>query len=123
VRPQLLRVLNSLAGQYSALGPPGSPPLWVNSVTRSLDQQKHLRRLGFTAHIPSAHCRGWAADIEMLWFERFGSREALAAVLLDRRDRGDLNVIDEGRVWHICPNPARLDSFGVGSVQPGIGTT
>lgn len=116
IRPEMLRVLNVLAEDFADQCPPGSPPLWVNSVTRSVEQQRHLRRLGFTAYIPSAHCRGWAADIEMLWLEQFGTRDTLAAVLLDRRDRGDLNVIDEGRIWHVSPSPARLHTFGV---QPG----
>ena len=121
IRPEMLRVLNVLSQDFADRCPPGAPQMWVNSITRSVDQQRHLRRLGFTAHIPSAHCRGWAADIEMLWLEKFGTRDALAAVLLGRRDRGELNVIDEGRIWHISPNPACLHAFGVESDRPFTG--
>ncbi len=122
IRPEMLEVLNALARDFADSCPPGAPAMWVNSITRSVDQQRHLRRLGFTAHIPSAHCRGWAADLEMLWLERFHTRDALAEVLLDRRDRGDLNVIDEGRIWHISPNPGRLHTFGVQSHRSYDGT-
>ena len=47
----------------------------------------------------------------MTWFERFGARDALAGLLLEYRDHGLLNVIDEGQAWHVCPNPDALRYF------------
>ena len=49
--------------------------------------------------------------------ERFGAADVLREVLLDYLDRGVLNVIDEGRAWHVCLNPAEVEryhSLGVG---------
>ena len=87
------------------LAPAGTPVIRVNSIVRTVEHQNHLKTLGFSALSPSAHCRGWAADIEVTWFERFGAAGALREVLLDYLDRGVLNVIDEGRAWHICLSP------------------
>ena len=56
--------------------PPGTPPLWVTSLTRSVGHQRHLRSLGYAALLPSAHCVGYAADVEMSWFRRFGADQA-----------------------------------------------
>jgi len=110
IRPEMVVVLNALAREFAAVAPARTPPLWVNSVMRSLQQQQHLRDLGYSALSPSAHCRGWAADIEMHWFARFDAQDALRGVLIGRRDRGELNVIDEGRAWHVCPNPEALQT-------------
>ena len=110
IRPEMVVVLNALAREFEAAAPARTPPLWVNSVTRSLQQQEHLRDLGYSALSPSAHCRGWAADLEMDWFARFDAQDALRGVLTGRRDRGELNVIDEGRAWHVCPNPEALQT-------------
>lgn len=111
VRPDMITVLNHIAGEFAAVAPAGTPKLHLNSVSRSMEQQRWLRSLGYSALIPSAHCRGWAADLEMNWFEVFGARDALASLLLEYRDHGLLNVIDEGQAWHICPNPEALRYF------------
>jgi hypothetical protein len=111
VRPAMLGLLNEVAAAARAATPPGTPPIRVTSVTRTVEHQQRLRSLGFSALLPSAHCRGWAADIEVAWFERFGAGDALRGVLLDYLDRGVLNVIDEGRAWHICLNPAEVERF------------
>ena len=74
-------------------------------MVRSVVHQRGYAPSGFTALLPSAHCQGWAADVELAWFERFGAREALREVLLEYADSGVLNVIDEGRAWHVCLAP------------------
>ena len=112
VRPALLGVLNEVAAVTRAAAPPGTPPIRVTSVTRTVEHQQRLMALGFSALLPSAHCRGWAADIEVAWFERFGADGALRDVLLDYLDRGVLNVIGEGRAWHVCLNPAEVGRYG-----------
>ena len=117
VRPAMLGVLNEVAGAVRAAAPDGTPAIRVTSVTRTVEHQQRLRALGFSALLPSAHCRGWAADIEVAWFERFGADGPLRAVLLDYLERGVLNVIDEGRAWHVCLNPdevGRYHALGVG---------
>lgn len=105
-RPEVVALLHSLALDFGRLAPVGTPPLWVNSLTRSVDYQLHLRSLGYSAVLPSAPCVGYAVDIEMVWFGRFGARPVLEELLLERRDSGAANVIDEGQAWHVCINPA-----------------
>ena len=111
IRPAMLGVLNEVATATRVVAPTGTPPIRVTSVTRTVEHQQRLKALGFSALLPSAHCRGWAADIEVAWFERFGADGALRDVLLDYLDRGVLNVIDEGRAWHICLNPAEVECY------------
>jgi len=111
IRPAMLGVLNEVADQVGQLAPRGTPPIRVNSIVRSVEHQRRLRALGFSALLPSAHCRGWAADIEVTWFERFAADDVLRDVLLDYLDRGVLNVIDEGRAWHICLAPDFVDHY------------
>jgi hypothetical protein len=120
-RPELIAVLNEMADRLAHAAPEGTPQLWVNSIVRSVVHQRRLRTLGFTALLPSAHCQGWAADVELAWFERFGAREVLRDVLLEYSDSGVLNVIDEGRAWHVCLAPhavARYSMSGVSAVPP-----
>src|SRR6266581_2814674 len=88
------------------IAPPGTPPLWVTSLVRSVAHQRHLRRLGYSAVLPSSHCAGYAMDIEISWFRRFDAHRALQALLLDRQGAGEINVIDEGQAWHVCISPA-----------------
>ena len=104
-RPELIVELNQIAAEFAELAPLGTPPLWVTSLARSLTHQRHLRDLGYAALVPSAHCVGYAADIEMTWFRQFGADEALQSVLLARQHAGDLNVIDEGQAWHVSLRP------------------
>jgi hypothetical protein len=70
-----------------------------------VEHQRRLRALGYTALLPSSHCVGYAADVEMTWFRRFGAHRALQEVLLDWQRSGDVNVIDEGQAWHVCLRP------------------
>jgi hypothetical protein len=104
-RPQAVALLNQLAAQFAELAPPGTPPLWVTSLARSVEHQRRLRVLGYAALLPSSHCVGYAADVEMAWFRRFGAHRALQEVLLHRQRVGEINVIDEGQAWHVCLRP------------------
>ena len=104
-RAPLVVVLNQIAADFAGLAPAGTPQLWVTSLTRSVTHQLHLRDLGYAALLPSAHCVGFAADIEMTWFRQFEADEALQQVLLERQREGEINVIDEGQAWHVCIRP------------------
>ncbi|MFZ2511051.1 MAG: hypothetical protein WAW85_08185 [Gordonia sp. (in: high G+C Gram-positive bacteria)] len=104
-RPEMIGVLNSLADDLAARAP-GAPQIWVNSLVRSLAYQDEMRSSGYTAATGSAHCVGWAADIEMAWMKHNGYGNALADLLIERAHAAEFNVIDEGQAWHICLNPA-----------------
>lgn len=109
-RPQLVDLLNDIASRFRTASNGAAPPLWINCITRTVVDQCRLQQLGFSAHYPSAHCRGWAADIEVEWYERFGMRDALVAVLEEMRERNLINAIDEGRIWHVSPSPMYVRS-------------
>lgn len=114
-RPAVMTLLNQVADRFAAAAPAGTPRLWVTSLARSVSHQIRLAALGYPAILPSAHCVGYAADLEMSWYRRFGADRALAGVLLDLRAAGQVNVIDEGQVWHVCLHPdaaARLSAAG-----------
>ena len=104
-RSELIVLLNQIAQEFAAVAPRGTPPMWVTSLTRSMEHQRHLRSLGYAALLPSAHCVGYAADLEMTWFRRFNADKVLQALLLHRQAMGELNVIDEGQAWHVCVRP------------------
>jgi hypothetical protein len=104
-RAELIVLLNRIAADFARLAPPGTPPLWVTSLTRSAAYQRELRALGYAALLPSAHCAGYAADVEMTWYRNFGAQHVLQAVLLGHQRDGDINVIDEGQAWHVCARP------------------
>jgi hypothetical protein len=104
-RAELIVVLNQIAADFAAAAPHGTPRLWVTSLTRSVTHQRHLRGLGYSALLPSAHCVGYAADLEMAWFRRFGADRILQALLIERQNAGEISVIDEGQAWHVCVRP------------------
>ena len=104
-RAELIVLLNQIAADVGRLAPPGTPRLWVTSLARSVAYQRHLRALGYAALLPSAHCVGYAADLEMSWFRQFGADHVLRAVLIAHQRDGDVNVIDEGQAWHVCVRP------------------
>lgn len=108
-RRDALALLNQLAADF-ATAAPGAPPLWVTSLARSIEQQRRLRALGYTATLPSAHCVGYAMDVEMSWFRRFGAAGVLEGLLLERQQAGEVNAIDEGQTWHLCLSPALVGS-------------
>jgi hypothetical protein len=111
-RPEVVAVLNDVADTVARQAPAGTPPIWVTSTVRSVEHQRRLRHLGFTALLPSVHCRGWAADVEVSWYERFGAAGLLRDVLIDFQKQGLLNVIDEGRAWHLCLSPSAAEAYG-----------
>ena len=104
-RPELVVLLNQIAAEFARLAPAGTPRLWVTSLTRSVEHQRHLRSLGYAALLPSTHCVGFAADIEMAWFRQFQADHVLQGLLLEHQRAGDINVIDEGQAWHVCVRP------------------
>jgi hypothetical protein len=104
-RPQAVAWLNDVAEEFADVAPDGTPPLWVTSVARSVEHQRHLKALGYIALLPSAHCTGFAADIEMKWYRRFRAHRILRGLLLDRQRANQVNVIDEGQAWHVCLHP------------------
>jgi hypothetical protein len=104
-RSELVILLNQMAAEFASRTPPGTPRLWVTSLARSVNHQRHLRALGYAAMLPSAHCVGYAADVEVSWFRQFRVDRTLQAVLLERQLAGEVNVIDEGQAWHVCVRP------------------
>ncbi|MFI5837249.1 DUF5715 family protein [Micromonospora sp. NPDC051300] len=110
-RREMIAFLNDLAREFAAVTRPGTPPLWVTSLVRSAEHQHRLRRLGHAATLPSAHSLGWAVDVELDWYDRFGARAALAGLVLARQDAGEINVVDEGSARHLCLAPAARRRF------------
>jgi hypothetical protein len=104
-RPAVIAVVNQITRDFAAAMPPGTPRLWATSMVRSVEYQYHLRALGYAAVVPSAHCAGYACDLELQWFRQFDPDDVLARLLRERQAAGQLNVIDEGRTWHLCVSP------------------
>ncbi|KXK60283.1 hypothetical protein AWW66_19725 [Micromonospora rosaria] len=105
-RREVVALLNDVAREFASAAPAGTPPLWVTSLVRSAEEQYRRRRLGHPVPLPGAHCLGWAVDVELDWYGRFGAREVLAGILRDRQEAGEVNVVDAGSVWHVCPAPS-----------------
>ena len=116
-RAEIVAVLNEIADALAERAPSGTPPLWVNSIVRSVEHQRHLADLGYFALLPSSHCSGYGADVEMTWYETFGAADALQTILLEYRDRGVLNVIDEGQAWHLCLSPDHLATYAAAATD------
>ena len=110
-RPEIVNLLNEVADTLAKEAPTGTPPLWVNSIVRSVEHQQHLSALGYSALLPSSHCLGWGAYVEMTWFRTFGAAETLQEILVDYRQRGVLNVIGEGQAWHLCLSPQHVAAY------------
>jgi Family of unknown function (DUF5715) len=110
-RPAVVELINQLAIEFRTLAPAGTPRLWVNSITRSVGHQHRLRALGYAAILPSSHCTGYAVDLEMNWYRRYGAHAVLQRLLTEHRDAGRMNVIDEGQAWHICVSPTVIGSL------------
>jgi hypothetical protein len=104
-RPRSVEWLNDVAHEFASIAPDGTPPLWLTSAARSVEHQRHLKALGYIAVLPSAHCVGYAADIEMKWYRKFHAHRILRGLLLDRQRANQVNVIDEGQAWHVCLHP------------------
>lgn len=110
-RPEAVVLLNQVAGRFADRAPTGTPPLWVTSLARSTRHQDRLTELGYPTMPASAHCSGYAVDVELSWYTRYGARHVLAAELLARQEAGQVNVIDEGQVWHVCLSPTALPAL------------
>ncbi|WP_138731851.1 hypothetical protein [Modestobacter excelsi] len=110
-RPAMIGLLTEIATSFAQAAGGWSRGLWVNCIVRSNQGQQRLRDLGYSAFLPSAHCVGYAADLEMTWLRRNGVAAPLQQVLTGYRDAGVLNVIDEGQAWHLCLNPAWVGRY------------
>ena len=110
-RPEGVALLNRLGSDCSRSLGSDHPALWVTSLVRSEQHQLHLRSLGYSAFLPSAHCTGHAIDVEVRWFERFGAADTLKGLLNEYQEQSLVNVIDEGQAWHICINPAAMSAL------------
>lgn len=119
VRPEVLVLLNQLAHEFASLAPRGTPSMWVTSMMRSVQEQRELRALGYPAFLPSAHCSGYAFDVEVEWFRRFGAYDAITELLRERERAGDINAIDEGQVWHVCMSPQAVTEARAAGAFPG----
>ena len=64
-RAEIVAVLNEIADALAERAPTGTPPLWVNSIVRSVEHQRHLADLGYFALLPSSHCSGYGVDVEI----------------------------------------------------------
>ena len=80
-----------------------------------MTHQVRLRELGYAALLPSAHCVGYAADVEVAWYRKFHAHRMLRGLLIDRQRAGEVNVIAEGSAWHVCLRPSMV--IGPGSVD------
>jgi hypothetical protein len=105
-RPELVAMLNQVAAQLARRVESPAAALWVSGVARSQQRQRHLCERGYPEFLPSAHCVGYAADVEVAWLRRFDAHGTLAALLLERQRAGEANIIDEGPTWHVCVSPA-----------------
>jgi Family of unknown function (DUF5715) len=110
-RPVVIAMVNQIAHDFAAAMPTRTPRIWVNSMVRSLEHQHRLRSLGYAAVLPSAHCAGYACDLESSWLRPFDPDNVLPRLLLERQEAGQINVIDEGRTWHLCINPNACDGL------------
>lgn len=110
-RPQMVALLNRIADEFARRAGAEAPPLWINCITRTVVDQCQLLELGFSAHYPSAHCRGWAADLEVGWYERFGLDGVLTGILTEWAQEGKISAIDEDRIWHVCPHPSFVEEL------------
>jgi Family of unknown function (DUF5715) len=121
VRPEVAALLGQLSAEFARIAPAGTPPLWVTSLTRSVQHQLRLRELRYAAMQPSSHCTGYAADIAMTWYRRYGADAVLGRLVLDRCEAGQVNVIRGSQTWHVCLSPdgaqrlrRNLDQMGGG---------
>jgi hypothetical protein len=110
-RPAVIAMVNQIAHDFADAMPLRTPRIWVNSMVRSVEHQHRLRSLGYAAVLPSAHCAGYACDLESSWLRQYDPGNVLPRVLFERQEAGQINVIDEGRTWHLCINPNACDGL------------
>lgn len=104
-RAEVAELIEQLAAEFGRLAPPGTPPLWITSLTRSVEHQQRLRSLGYAAMLPSSHCTGYSMDVAVSWYRRYGADRMLSQLLLDRCAAGQVNVIGGDQAWHVCLSP------------------
>jgi hypothetical protein len=112
-KPVMIALLNEISTQLtSQLDVPVK--LQVNSLLRTVSHQRHLASLGYWAPSVSSHTIGYAADIERNWYVQNHPQlfTALQTVLEGYYRKRVINLIDEGRVWHICLHPSQIDGYG-----------
>lgn len=110
-RPAMVGLLNDVAQQLCEAAPHWRRRMWVNCIVRSVAGQQRLQQLGYSAFLPSSHCVGFAADVEMAWMREQGVAGPLQEILLQHHDAGVLNVIDEGQAWHVCLSPDHVERY------------
>jgi hypothetical protein len=104
VRPEVVALLDQIGWQL-AERVDAATTLWVTGFARSEPRQRAVCQQGYPEVLPSAHCVGYAADVDMAWLRRFEAHGTLAALLMERQRAGEANVIDEGPTWHVCVSP------------------
>ena len=112
-RPEAVALLNRRrAAEFAADAPAGTPPALGHQPGPQRRAPVPAARLGYAAVLPSAHCLGFAADVEMAWFRPVRRPRRPGRSCCSDRQRGrDINVIDEGQAWHVCVSPARGDAL------------
>ncbi len=113
-KPAMFELLNELGRKVHEQGIVETKlKLQVNSITRTMEHQECLIKLGYFTLIESSHIVGFAADIERLWYKYYKKDMyfKIEQVLKEYSEQGILNVIDEDTVWHICLNPSFIDYY------------
>ena len=114
IKVELLGLLNEISvfisEQYGR-----TIKIQVNSLIRTIEHQEQLIKIGFTFSKFSSHCNGYAVDIERKWYVMndrvlFG---IIDSCLKMYAEKGIINLIDEGIVWHICLNPDYLKTYQI----------
>ena len=85
----------------------------VNGVIRSIEYQNNLIKKGFISCNASSHIYGYTVDLEQKWFRKYAPKKyKRIQVLLDElEERGEINYIDYGHIWHVCLSPAALNRY------------
>lgn len=112
IKIELLGLLNEISiiisSQYGR-----TIMIQVNSLIRTIEHQNQLLKIGYTYSTFSAHCKGYAIDIERKWYI-MNDRPLFRIInnsLKIYAEKGIINLIDEGFVWHICLNPAYIETY------------
>ncbi len=87
--------------------------LQVNSILRTLENQQQLINIGYNATSFSSHCLGYAVDIERKWYAINNKKlfRIIKSCLEEYHQKGLINLINEGIVWHICLSPSFLNEY------------
>lgn len=87
--------------------------LQINSIIRTTEHQQQLIDIGYNATLFSAHCVGYAIDIERRWYAIHNKTlfHCIDQVLIDYHEKGIINLIDERIVWHLCLNPDYIEYY------------